>query len=321
MNDLNAISIRNLLFFISVFDAQSFSIVARREGVSASMVSRSVQQLEDALGQQLFYRNTRAVIPTEAGRIFADYARTMAEQLSAAQKELQDKTLQPAGVVRVNAPVFFGQKHIAPWLAALSNRYPRLQIELSLTDDFIDPHREAADLIFRIGALADSSFHARVIGQQTYYLAASPDYINKHGEPKTPADLLQHQALVYRGSSGPNRWLFREKPAKEKQQGDNQASWEHAPVKAILTSNNADSLYTAALTGMGLVLFPDWLIGDSLKQGKLVRLLPGYEAAIKTEPQCIAAIYPHVRHPPLNVRVLIDYFIEVYGAPLYWQLE
>ncbi len=164
MNDLNAISIRNLLFFISVFDAQSFSIVARREGVSASMVSRSVQQLEDALGQQLFYRNTRAVIPTEAGRIFADYARTMAEQLSEAQKELQDKTLQPAGVVRVNAPVFFGQKHIAPWLAELSNRYPRLQIELTLTDDFIDPHREAADLIFRIGALADSSFHARVIG-------------------------------------------------------------------------------------------------------------------------------------------------------------
>ncbi len=126
---------------------------------------------------------------------------------------------------------------------------------------------------------------------------------------------------MYRGSSGPNRWLFREKPAKEKQQGDNQASWVHAPVKAILTSNNADSLYTAALTGMGLVLFPDWLIGDSLKQGKLVRLLPGYEAAIKTEPQCIAAIYPHVRHPPLNVRVLIDYFIEVYGSPLYWQLE
>lgn len=72
---------------------------------------------------------------------------------------------------------------------------------------------------------------------------------------------------------------------------------------------------------MGLVLFPDWLIGDSLKQGKLVLLLPDYEAAIKTEPQCIAAIYPHVRHPPLNVRVLIDYFIEVYGSPLYWQLE
>jgi len=109
MNDLNAISIRNLLFFISVFDAQSFSIVARREGVSASMVSRSVQQLEDALGQQLFYRNTRAVIPTEAGRIFADYARTMAEQLTAAQKELQDKTLQPAGVVRLNAPVFLAK--------------------------------------------------------------------------------------------------------------------------------------------------------------------------------------------------------------------
>lgn len=310
MKHLNTVNIRDLLFFIGVFDTQSFSIVARREGVSASMVSRSVQQLEDALGQQLFYRNTRAVIPTEAGRIFADYARVTTEQLADAQRELQDKTLEPAGVVRLNAPVFFGQKHIAPWLAEFSTRYPKLNLELTLTDDFIDPHREAADLIFRIGTLVDSSFHARVIGNQTYYLAASPAYIKKYGAPQTPAELIHHRALVYRGSSGPNRWLF----------SDRQTPWLQAATTAILTSNNADTLLTAALTGMGLVLFPDWLIGESLQQGKLVRLLPHYDAAIKTEPQCIAAIYPNVRHPPLNVRVLIDYFVETFGSPLYWQL-
>lgn len=311
MIDLNTVNIRTLMFFIAVYDAQSFSIVARREGVSASMISRTIHQLEEALGQQLFYRNTRAVIPTEAARFLIDYVRSIAEQLNQAKEELQNRATSPAGLVRINAPVFFGQRHISPWLRGLSDRYPKLQIELVQTDDYIDPHRDATDLIFRIGTLTDSSYHARVFGTQHYYLAASPDYVSRCGAPDTPADLASHKCLVYKGSSGPNRWLI--KPSA--------GEWTHYPVPALLTSNNAESLLTAALGGMGIVLFPDWLIGDSLKTGQLVRLMPGYDAAIKTEPQHIAAIYPNSRHPPLNVRAVIDYFIAVFGSPLYWQLN
>ena len=311
MYDPSAINFRTLLFFIGVFEAQSFSVVARREGVSASMISRVILQLEDRLGQQLFYRNTRAVIPTEAGKLFVEYARNITEQLSKAQRELLDRSLEPAGLIKINAPVFFGQRHIAPWLTALSVRYPRLLIELTQTDDYIDPHRDASDLIFRIGTLTDSSFHARIFGTQHYHLVASPGYIKNHGKPEKPVELAQHKCLVYRGSSGPNRWLFREP--------DN--SWIHYPVSALLISNNAESLLTAALGGMGMVLFPDWLIGDSIKKGELVRVMTNFEAAIKTEPQHIAAIYPNARHPPLNVRAVIDYFVEVYGSPLYWQFD
>lgn len=311
MYDPGAINFRTLLFFIGVFDEQSFSAVARREGVSASMISRVILQLEDTLGQQLFYRNTRAVIPTEAGRLFIDYARAMTEQLSEARTEMLDRSLEPSGLIRINAPVFFGQRHIAPWLTELSNRYPRLQIELTQTDDYIDPHRDAADVIFRIGTLTDSSFHARVFGTQHYHLVASPEYVEKHGQPVSPAELSEHKCLVYRGSSGPNRWLFR-KPGSR---------WTHFPVNGLLTSNNAESLLTSALGGMGMVLFPDWLIGDSLKKGALVRVMEKYQGAIKTEPQHVAAIYPNVRHPPLNVRAVIDYYVEVFGTPLYWQFE
>ena len=311
MYDPSALNFRALLFFIGVFDEQNFSAVARREGVSASMVSRVILQLEDTLGQQLFYRNTRAVIPTEAGRLFIDYARTMTEQLSEARTEMLDRSLEPAGLIRINAPVFFGQRHIAPWLAELSVRYPRLLIELTQTDDYIDPHREASDIIFRIGTLTDSSFHARIFGTQRYHLVASPSYIKKQGRPELPTDLHHHKCLVYKGSSGPNRWLFRE-PGR---------SWTHYPVTGLLTSNNAESLLTCALGGMGMVLFPDWLIGDSIKKGELIRLMGGFEAAINTEPQQIAAIYPNARHPPLNVRAIIDYFVEVYGTPLYWQFD
>ena len=307
MFDASNINVRALLIFIEVYEAQNFSFVARRQGISASQISRVIHQLEDALGQQLFYRNTRAVIPTESGHLFIRYARAMVENVEEARRELDERSLEPSGTIRINGPVFFGQRHVAPGLAELTERYPRLNI--TLTDDFIDPHRDAADLIFRIGMLTDSTFHARIFGQQRYHLAASPAYLRKHGVPDDPATLSDHQCLVYRGSSGPNRWLVR-------REGEN---WIHYPVVARMTSNNAESLLTAALGGMGIVLFPDWLIGDRLQRGELVALLPEMACAINTEPLNIAAIYPHARHPPLNVRAVIDYYVERFGTPPYWQ--
>ncbi|MCR6728570.1 LysR family transcriptional regulator [Enterobacter cloacae] len=311
MYDAGSMNLRSLKIFIAVFEAENFSVVARREGLSASQVSRIIHQLEDALGQQLFYRNTRAVIPTESGHLFIRYAREMMTSFEDARRELDARSTEPSGTIRINAPVFFGQRHIAPGLPGLTARYPRLNIELTLTDDFIDPHKNAADVIFRIGVLTDSTFHARIFGQQRYHLAASPDYLRQHGAPQGPDDLAHHQCLVYRGSSGPNRWLLR---------GAGEA-WVHYPVVPLMTSNNAESLLSAALGGMGIVLFPDWLIGDRVQQGELVALLPQLECAIHTEPLNIAAIYPNARHPPLNVRAVIDHYVGCFGTPLYWQTQ
>jgi DNA-binding transcriptional LysR family regulator len=249
-------------------------------------------------------------MPTEAGRIFHDYARSMTEQLNEVRNELQDRATQPKGLIRINAPVFFGQKHIAPWLGEFLNRYPKIQVELTQTDDFIDPHIDAADVIFRIGSLADSSLHAKTLGLQTYHLAASPAYLKKYGTPKVPADLSQHQGLIYSGSSGQNRWLFKIN-----------SSWQQQSVIPTLVSNNAETLFIGALNDMGIVLFPDWLIGESLKTGTLVSLLSEFAPTIKTGPQNITAIYPNTRQPPLNVRVCIDYFSEVYGNPPYWKYQ
>ncbi len=311
MSEPGNISIRALLIYIDVYETQNFSVVARREGISASQVSRVIHQMEDALGQQLFYRNTRAIIPTESGHLFIRYARAMTSSLEEARRELNERTLEPSGMVRINAPVFFGQRHVAPALAGLTERYPNLSIDLTLTDDYIDPHRDPADVIFRIGTLTDSTFHARVFGQQFYHLAASPDYIRRHGIPESPEELARHKCLVYRGSSGPNRWLLR-------RHGE---EWVHYPISPLMSSNNAETLLIAALGGMGIVLFPDWLIGDQLKRGELVVLLPDLDKSIKTESQNIAAIYPNTRHPSLNVRAIIDYYLDAFGSPLYWQSE
>lgn len=309
MNNTNSINIRALKFFIAVYDSKSFSVVARRENVSPSMISRVIHQLEESLDQQLFYRNTRSIIPTEAGRIFIDYARSMTEQLNEVRNELQDRAMEPKGLIRINAPVFFGQRHIAPWLSDFLIRYPKIQIELTQTDEYINPHVDAADLIFRIGSLTDSSLHARKLGTQTYHLAASPDYLKNHGMPEVPRDLSNHNCLVYSGYSGQNRWLFR----------SNDSSWIHQTISPVLLSNNAETLLISALNNMGIVLFPDWLIGDYLKKGTLIKLLHNYESAIKTDPQYITAIYPNSRRPPLNVRAVIDYFVDVYGSPAYWE--
>ena len=270
MSDAGNVNFRALQLFIAVYDSQSFSVVARREGVSPSMVSRVIHQLEDALGQQLFYRNTRAVVPTEAGRLFAEHARGLGERFSVARRDLQDRRLEPGGLVRINAPVYFGQRHIAPWLPGLTQRYPQMQIALALTDDFIDPHREATDLIFRIGSLPDSSVHARVLGMQHHYLVAAPDYLQRCGTPEKPEDLRHHSTLVYSGSNGPNRWLFRLA----------EGEWVHYPQTPRLASNNADALLTAALGGMGVVLFPDWMVNEAMGAGRLVQLMPHYSAAI-----------------------------------------
>ncbi len=174
MADASSVDFRALQLFIAVYDNQSFSVVARREGVSPSLISRTIQQLEDALGQQLFYRNTRAVVPTEAGRLFAASARELLGQYADAQRALQDRAQVPGGLVRINAPVYFGQRHIAPRLPELAARHPKLQFDLTLTDDFIDPHRDATDILFRISSLPDAGYHARVFGSQRYYLTASP---------------------------------------------------------------------------------------------------------------------------------------------------
>ena len=309
MSDAGNVNFRALQLFIAVYDSQSFSVVARREGVSPSMVSRVIHQLEDALGQQLFYRNTRAVVPTEAGRLFAEHARELGERFSVARRDLQDRRLEPGGLVRINAPVYFGQRHIAPWLPGLTQRYPQMQIALALTDDFIDPHREATDLIFRIGSLPDSSVHARVLGMQHHYLVAAPDYLQRCGTPEKPEDLRHHSTLVYSGSNGPNRWLFRLA----------EGEWVHYPQTPRLASNNADALLTAALGGMGVVLFPDWMVNEAMGAGRLIQLMPHYSAAIGSSPSPVSAIYPHARHRSLNVRAVIDYFIDVFGTPLYWQ--
>ncbi len=304
MADASSVDFRALQLFIAVYDNQSFSVVARREG-GLSLVDLANHP---AAGR---CPRAAAVLPQHPCR-GTDRSRTPFRSVRPGTAGDSTPThngryrighRSPGGLVRINAPVYFGQRHIAPWLPELAARHPKLQFDLMLTDDFIDPHRDATDILFRISSLPDAGYHARVFGSQRYYLTASPEYVSRYGSPTSPEALHQHRTLVYGGSQGANRWLFRQR----------EEAWVHYPLTPLMTSNNADALLTSAIGGMGIVLFPDWMVSEALHNGTLVTLMDRYSAAISHTPSYIAAIYPYTRHPSLNVRTVIDYFADVFG--------
>ncbi|MGB8600581.1 MAG: LysR family transcriptional regulator [Rhizomicrobium sp.] len=300
---------RAMQLYIAVVDAGNFSEVARGENISPSSVSRIIQQLENDLGSQLLYRNTRAIIPTEAGRLYAERFRQILGDLNETAQLLQDRKKEPGGLVRINAPVAFGQRHISPWLAELTTKHPRLQIELVLTDTFIDPLTDAADLLFRISPLQDSGFHVRVVDRPVYHLAASTAYLDRYGYPEKPSDLREHHCLVYKGVMGAQRSYF-------SRTGHDPET--HA-LNGPLISNSAETLITTALGGAGVIMMPDWLIGEHLLDGKLVRLLPDYQVSTTQDELVIAMLYPHTRFLPLSIRTVIDFFVGKFGTPTYWK--
>ncbi|WP_342320595.1 LysR family transcriptional regulator [Kosakonia sp. BYX6] len=308
MKNLNQISTRSMHLFLAIVREGNLSEVARNEGLAASSLSRVVQQLEQALETQLLYRNTRAVIATDAGHVYAETFRTMLQQLSDAQSLVGERRGEPGGRIRINAPTSFGLRHIGPRISELSERYPALYIELNLNDDYIDPFADGTDLLLRIASLKDSELHGRLIARQTCHLVATPAYVHRYGRPLTPEDLQAHKLLAYRGKTGLQRWRF--------QRSEN--AFQFSPQAKIL-SDNADLLLQAARNDAGILLFPDWQVGEMLNRGELVELMPDFSASYAPAEQSLYLLYPGGKYPSLNTRTVIDFLLESFGSPPYWR--
>ena len=300
-------------FFAMVAVTGSFSATARHFQVPASSVSRFIAALEREVGQQLLYRNTRAVKLTEAGEQYYLQIREVLELLDAADEAVTGKGGEVRGLVRINAPVAFGHLHIVKLLNGLYDKYPELTVELTVTDAFIDPVQEGIDIIFRVGHLQDSGLIARKICDQRYVLCASAAYVKKHGQPTSPQDLRNHACLVYKGVSGVQRWHFRH---------SGHDAVEIMDVNGPLRSNNGQVLLEAVLEGRGIVLFPSWLFSKgSFKRKELIQLLPEWEGSVEASPSPIHLISPQNRLRSQKVRVVWDYFLEAIGTPPYWELD
>jgi len=304
--------LKALRYFVMVASTQSFLATARHYQVPASSVSRFIAALEQDVGQQLLYRSTRAVRLTEPGERFHAQVREALELLDAAVEGLERDGDALCGQVRINAPEGFGRLHLGELVNALQLRHPCLKVDLQLTDTFIDPVQEGADILLRIGPQADSGLIGRTVAAQRHLLVASPAYLDRHGLPQHPEDLLQHACLLYRGQFGTQRWYFR-------QSAD--AAVQSLNVTGPLCSNNAEVLLAAAVAGRGLVLFPSWMISPaSLQQGTLVRVLDAWEGAPSPDPSFIQLLSPENKHRSRRVREVTQFLLEGLGTPPYWEV-
>lgn len=296
-------------FFAMVVTTGSFSAAARHFQVPASSVSRFIASLEQELGQQLLYRNSRSVKLTDAGERYYTQIRSVLELLDAADEEIGGDAGNIRGVVKINAPAVFGRLHFSRTIVDLRAAYPDLIVELTLTDDFVDPVREGADIIFRIGRVEDSELIGRKICDQRFVLCASPDYLDRLGAPDSPEALRLHQCLVHKGNGGVERWHFR--PALGEPIS--------IDVTGHLRCNNSEVLLQSALAGQGIALLPSWLLNRQyFDERALVRLFPDCDVGMHPVTSQMYLISPENRLRSKKVRAVWNFLLDAIGEPPYW---
>lgn len=281
--------------FVAIVEAGGFQAAAKQLGLSRALVSKRIAALERSLGTQLLHRTTRRLAVTAAGAEFYERAKRIRAEIDAAMAELAQHQAEPAGLVKINAPMSFGQLHLAPVLVEFMQAFPRVNLQLTLTDHFVDVVDEGYDLVLRIGALRDSSLIARRLTPVRRYLCASPAYLAEAGTPDTPQALRAHRLLHYGWLATGTRWQLVSASGEE--------TVVEGPIS--LCVNNGDLLAAAASSGLGITLLPTFIIAPELRAGRLVRLLPGWEGA----PIALSALWPSSRVLPLRVRTLIDFLV------------
>ncbi len=294
-------TLTGMRLFNKVAETGSFSAAGRAIGLAPSSVSRQISALEDQLGTRLFNRTTRKLHLTEAGEIYHGHTERILsdiEEANAAVTELQE---EPRGTLRINIPVVFGRRYIATTLPDFLDRYPELSVELQVTDHFVDLIEEGADLAIRVGGLTNTSFIARkLIGIQRL-LVASPGYIEKHGTPSSPEDLLNHNCLRLRFSPGESHWELEHK---------NSGTVSDIHVKGNMQSNNVEAINAAMLNSGGIALLPSWVVGKDIQRGDATVILPEYHAKPQHVDSAVYAVYPYTRNVSAKVRAYIDFIAE-----------
>lgn len=288
-----------------VVELGSFTAAGAALGISHSIVSRQVRQLENQLGVQLLNRTTRRFALTAAGQDYYLASRDILDALDAADRAVASHQLQPSGSLRINAPMAYGTLELASWLPRFSQRYPLLQIELVCNDRMIDLIDEGVEVALRIShGLPDSTLVARKLASSAMLAMAAPSYLAQHGAPRTPQDLVRHDCLRYALAEKPDIWTFQ----------DADGASHAVAVRGPLSANTSVALCAAAENGMGIVATAAFIARDALRRGTLVPVLPGYRLA----PRALYALYPRSRHLSPKVRCFIDFAAQHYAqAP--WQ--
>ncbi|MFT8551524.1 MAG: LysR family transcriptional regulator [Acetobacter okinawensis] len=294
--------------FVKVVQLGNFSAAARALGLSPTMVTKHVTTLEARLGVTLFRRSTRHLSLTEAGRLFLEGSQRILTDLEEVELAVSEQRREPRGHLRLNAPVSFAIRYVAPYLPEFSRLYPHVTVELGLNDRTVDLIDEGWDLTLRIRKMAASTLRSRRLATIRMVVCAAPSYLERAGTPTRVEELSQHQCLGYTLSAinSANRWSFGEKGEKT------------IPISGPLSANNGDVLREAAVAGEGIVYQPVFVVSEELRAGRLRALaldlppLPGPD---------LHAVYAPGMSLPLKTRAMIDYLTQCYTPTPPWEQE
>lgn len=286
--------VTGLQVFARVAALGSLSAAARALNMSQTMATKHIAAIETRLGTKLLHRTTRRLSLTEAGRNYLDATERILVDLDEAEAAASSHAIGVNGTLRLNAPVSFGIREIAPLIPELTRRHPDLTIDLGLNDRQVDLLEEGWDLVIRIGTLKDATTITRRLATCKMVVCAAPDYLTAHGKPRSIADLKKHNCLGYTLSRnvGADHWSF---DANGKTQ---------VAISGTFRANNGDALVVAAVAGQGIIYQPTFLVSQEIRSGQLIPLKldhPPIELA------GVFAIYPSARRPPAKVRATIDF--------------
>ncbi len=293
--------------FVMAADMLNISAAGRQLGLAPAVASARLSKLETQLGADLLHRSTRKVSLSLEGKEFLPYAREMLAQEDAALTALGHGNSQITGTLRFAASSTFAQQFIAPILPEFLERYPGVNLELKLSDTQMNLIEGGFDLALRVYAIEDSSLRARKLGDDKRILCASPDYLSRHGAPKGPDDLIDHQILTF--MDGPARKLTANG-------GQRDCTYPPPGAKNRVMCDDGTSMKVATLAGVGISMNSYWNIYKEIQEGSLMRVLPDYEV---NDNSAIWLVYPKSNVLTAKVRVFIDFLLEKIGKPPIWE--
>ncbi|PWG62591.1 LysR family transcriptional regulator [Spiribacter halobius] len=294
--------------FVRAVDKGSFSAAARDLDLTPSAVSKQIRRLEDRLGVRLFNRTTRRVSLTEAGHAYYERCARILQEIEEAEEAVTALNENPRGTLRVAATVAFGRVEVLPRINEFLERYPELNVEFELTDRHVDLIEEGIDVAIQWREqMEDPSLIARRLCVNRRIICAAPSYIERHGKPASPEELLEHNCLTLYEVSQFNDWAFE----------DAEHGYRVLHVGGNFRANTADALYEAALSGAGLARLSTWLVMPAIRAGRLVPVLPQYPH----ESSAYFVLYPHRRHLSRKVRAFVDFLVEVFTPIPPWERE
>ena len=281
--------------FVTVADLRGFAPAARKLRLSPSAVTRLIAALEEHLGARLLQRTTRQVRLTDVGTRYLERARRILADIEEADGSAREERNRPSGRLVVSAPVGFGRLHVGPVMTAYLKRYPEVAGELRLSDNLVNLVEDAVDVAVRIGHLADSSLVARQVGEMRRIVVASPAYLKRRGEPKSPEAIAGHDTIQFGASALTAQWRFVADGREIR-----------IDVTPRLVTNSADAAIHYAIEGGGLTRVLAYQAADALKRGRLTIVLGGYEQPALP----IHIVYPTSRLLSAKVRTFIDLVVE-----------